>query len=367
MFSGWDVFRSQFPLQTVINPRLVSDEINSLIQMADLSGRKYYPRWEFLNSYSGCMVGNPAVSVVADAYNKGIRTYDTSRAVEYAINSVRKFGTNEQGFVPGSLSETLEYCYTDWCVASMLHKMGRSDEAREFDRKAQAYRSVWDDSVKWFRSRMADGSWMPWQGRKVHWQGCVESNNYQQGWFVPHDIDGLKELMGGEEEFERDLVAFMEGAEDKFRWSDYYNHPNEPDHHVPFMLNYTSRPWLTQYWTRSICDEAYGDDVYGLCGNEDVGQMSAWYILASMGFHPVCPGSDRYEITSPVFERVDITLDPDFYTGGKFTVIARNNSPANVYIKSLRLNGRTLDRLWITHDEITSGGVLEMEMTAESR
>lgn len=146
-----------------------------------------------------------------------------------------------------------------------------------------------------------------------------------------------------------------------------HNHPNEPDHHVPFMLNYTSRPWLTQYWTRRICDEAYGDDVYGLCGNEDVGQMSAWYILASMGFHPVCPGSDRYEITSPVFERVDITLDPDFYTGGKFTVIARNNSPANVYIKSLRLNGRTLDRLWITHDEITSGGVLEMEMTAESR
>ena len=367
VFSGWDVFRSQFPLQTVINPRLVSDEINSLIQMADLSGRKYYPRWEFLNSYSGCMVGNPAVSVVADAYNKGIRTYDADRAVEYAINSVRKFGTNEHGFVPGSLSETLEYCYTDWCVASMLHKMGRHDDAREFDLKAQAYRSVWDDSVKWFRARLSDGSWMPWQGRKVHWQGCVESNNYQQGWFVPHDIDGLKELMGGEAEFERDLVAFMEGAEAKFRWCDYYNHPNEPDHHVPFMLNYTSRPWLTQYWTRRICDEAYGDDVYGLCGNEDVGQMSAWYILASMGFHPVCPGSDRYEITSPVFDRVDITLDPDFYTGRKFTVIARNNSPANVYIKALRLNGRPLDRLWITHDEITSGGVLEMEMTAESR
>ncbi|MDE7397629.1 MAG: GH92 family glycosyl hydrolase [Muribaculum sp.] len=364
IFSGWDVFRSQFPLQTIINPRMVCDEINSFIQMADLSGRKYFPRWEFLNSYSGCMIGNPAVSVVADAYNKGLRDYDVNRAIEYAINTVRKFSNNDAGWTPGSLSETLEYCYTDWCVASMLHSMGRHDEAGEFDTKSKAYRTVWNDSVGWFRTRQADGSWLPWQGRTVLGQGCAESNYYQQGWFVPHDIDGLKALMGGDDVYERELVAFFDGADERFRWGDYYNHPNEPDHHVPFMLNYTSRPWLTQYWTRRICNNAYGTDVYGLCGNEDVGQMSAWYILAAMGFHPVCPGTDRYEITSPVFDRVEISLDSDYYPGRKFIVIAHGNSPENVYIKSLRLNGESLDRLWITHSEITDGGILEMEMSS---
>ena len=128
------------------------------------------------------------------------------------------------------------------------------------------------------------------------------------------------------------------------------------------MFNYSSTPWLTQYWTRRICERAYGDDVYGLCGNEDVGQMSAWYILAAMGIHPFCPGSDRYEITSPVFDRVEIELDPDYYTGKKFTVTARNNSPENIYIRSIKLNGKPRDRLYITHGEITAGGHLELEM-----
>ncbi len=363
VFSGWDVFRSQFPLQTIINPRMVNDEVNSLIQIAEYSGRGYYPRWEFLNAYSGCMVGNPAVSVVTDAYNKGIRDYDTGKAAEYAINSVRRFCTNADGFVPGSLSETLEYCYTDWCVAEMLRNMGLHSRAVEFDRKAKAYRSVWCDSVGWFRSRMTDGSWMPWRGRNVHWQGCVESNNYQQGWFVPHDIDGMKELMG-EERFEQELAAFFEGADERFRWGAYYNHPNEPDHHVPFMFNFTSKPWLTQFWTRKICRNAYDDSVYGLCGNEDVGQMSAWYILAAMGFHPVCPGNNRYELTSPVFEQIEIKLDPEFYPGKKLTVKALNNSPENIYIQRVRLNGKELGRLWVSHEELTQGGTLEFTMSS---
>jgi len=358
IFSGWDVFRSQFPLQTIINPRLVDDEINSLIQLAELSGKKYFPRWEFLNAYSGCMVGNPAVSVVADAYNKGIRNYDTRKALEYSLNTVRTFGNNEQGYTPDDLSKTLEYAYTDWCVSTMLRDMGREQEAVAFERKAQSYHQVWCDSVKWFRARSADGSWMPWKGRNVHWQGCIESNNYQQGWFVPHDLEGLISLMG-KEYFERELVAFFEGADERFMWGDYYNHPNEPDHQVPFMLNYTSRPWLTQYWTRRICRNAYGDTVNGLCGNEDVGQMSAWYILAAMGFHPICPGNNRYELTSPVFRKVILSLDNRYYKGRTFTIIAHHNSPENVYIQSVSLNGKPLKRLWITHEEITKGGVLE--------
>lgn len=358
IFSGWDVFRSQFPLQTIINPRLVDDEINSLIQLSELSGRKYFPRWEFLNAYSGCMVGNPAVSVVTDAYNKGIRNYDTRKALEYSLNTVRTFGNNEQGYTPDDLSKTLEYAYTDWCVGALLRSMGKEKEAEEFERKSQSYHQVWCDSVKWFRARSADGGWMPWKGRNVHWQGCIESNNYQQGWFVPHDVEGLIALMG-KDYFERELVAFFEGADERFMWGDYYNHPNEPDHQVPFMLNYTSRPWLTQYWTRRICRNAYDDTVNGLCGNEDVGQMSAWYILTAMGFHPICPGNNRYELTSPVFNKVTIALDKRYYKGKTFTIIAHNNSPENVYIQSVSLNGKVLNRLWITHEEIINGGVLE--------
>lgn len=358
IFSGWDVFRSQFPLQTIINPRLVDDEINSLIQLAELSGKKYFPRWEFLNAYSGCMVGNPTVSVVTDAYNKGIRNYDTRKALEYSLNTVRAFGNNEQGYTPDDLSKTLEYAYTDWCVGALLRSMGKEKEAEEFERKSQSYHQVWCDSVKWFRARSADGGWMPWKGRNVHWQGCIESNNYQQGWFVPHDMEGLIALMG-KDYFERELVAFFEGADERFMWGDYYNHPNEPDHQVPFMLNYTSRPWLTQYWTRRICRNAYDDTVNGLCGNEDVGQMSAWYILTAMGFHPICPGNNRYELTSPVFNKVTIALDKRYYKGKTFTIIAPNNSPENVYIQSVSLNGKVLNRLWITHEEIINGGVLE--------
>jgi predicted alpha-1,2-mannosidase len=358
IFSGWDVFRSQFPLQTIINPRLVDDEINSLIQLAELSGKKYFPRWEFLNAYSGCMVGNPAVSVVTDAYNKGIWNYDTRKALEYSLNTVRTFGNNEQGYTPDDLSKTLEYAYTDWCVGVLLRSMGKEKEAEEFERKSQSYHQVWCDSVKWFRARSADGGWMPWKGRNVHWQGCIESNNYQQGWFVPHDVEGLIALMG-KDYFERELVAFFEGADERFMWGDYYNHPNEPDHQVPFMLNYTSRPWLTQYWTRRICRNAYDDTVNGLCGNEDVGQMSAWYILTAMGFHPICPGNNRYELTSPVFNKVTIALDKRYYKGKTFTIIAHNNSPENVYIQSVSLNGKVLNRLWITHEEIINGGVLE--------
>lgn len=361
IFSGWDVFRSQFPLQTIINPSLVNDEINSLIQLAQKSGRGYYPRWELLNAYTGCMLGNPAVSVLADAYQKGIRNYDVQKAIEYAVNSVQKFSNNAEGYRPGSLSETLEYAYADWCVSELLRATGDNERAEEYARRGQSYRSVWCDEVKWFRTRLADGSWLEWRGREVHNQGCMESNNYQQGWFVPHDIEGLIELMG-QEYYDSELIRFFEGADEKFMWGDYYNHPNEPNHQVPFMLNYTSKPWLTQYWTRKICADAYNDTVTGLCGNEDVGQMSAWYILASIGFHPICPGSTRYELTSPQFDRVTIRLDRDYYKGRKFTIIARNNSPENVYIQSVKLNGKKLDRLWITHEEITRGGVLEFTL-----
>lgn len=363
IFSGWDVFRSQFPLQTLINPQLVNDEINSLVQLAELSGRKYFPRWEIMNSYSGCMLGNPAISVLTDAYYKGIRGYDVDKAVEYAVNTQNRFGNGElTGYVPGDLSRTLEYAYTDWCLGQMMTALGRKEAAETYYRKGQAYRHVWCDSVHWFRARLRDGDWMTWRGRTGQDQGTTESNPFQQGWFVPHDIDGLKQLMGGQERFDAELDSFFAGVPDDFLWNDYYNHPNEPNHHVPFLFNYSSRPWKTQYWTRAICDRAYGTDVMGLCGNEDVGQMSAWYILAAMGIHPVCPGKAVYEITSPVFSEVEIHLDSHYYKGKKFRIVAHDNSPENIYIQQATLNGRTLDRLQITHEDITQGGVLVLQM-----
>jgi len=166
----------------------------------------------------------------------------------------------------------------------------------------------------------------------------------------------------GKKYFEEELIEFFNGADDDFKWGDYYNHPNEPNHHVPFLLNYTSQPWLTQYWTRKICRNAYNNTVNGLCGNEDVGQMSAWYILAAMGMHPICPGNNTYELTSPLVNKATIELDNRYYKGKRFTVIARNNSEENVYIQSITLNGKKINRLWITHQEIIQGGVLEFVM-----
>ena len=361
IFSGWDVFRSQFPLQTIINPEMVNDEVNSLIQLAELSGNKYYPRWEIMNSFSGCMLGNPAVSVVLDAYTKGIRNYDINKAYEFSRNSVEKFTNQPKGYRPGDISRTLEYAYTDWCVGRFADILGKDDDAATYYQRSQAYKNIYDPAVKWFHARNSDGSWTNWKGKTVHGQGCVESNPYQQGWFVPHDVEGLIELLG-KDYFTSELIAFFEKAPSKFTWNDYYNHPNEPVHQVAFMFPYIGKPWLTQKWSRIVCDNAYGTGVDGLCGNEDVGQMSAWYILASTGFHPVCPGDEIYIITSPLFEKVTYTLDQRYAEGKTFTIVAKDNSDKNRYIQSVKLNGKQLDRLWITHKEIISGGTLELQM-----
>ena len=361
IFSGWDVFRSQFPLQTLIDPGMVNDEINSLVEMAEQSGKKYFPRWEILNAYSGCMIGNPAVSVLTDAYVKGIRGYDIKKAFQYARNSVDKFGNQPAGYVPGQLSETLEYAYSDWCLARLAEELGEEEIAREYQKRSEAWRNVWDPEVQWMRARQADGSWLPWKGKLVHGQGCVESNPFQQGWFVPHDMPGLIDLMG-RNFFLAELKTFFDKAPANFLWNDYYNHPNEPVHHVPFLFNLAGAPRLTQKWTRTICANGYGTGVEGLRGNEDIGQMSAWYILASIGLHPVCPGDGIYQITSPVFSRVTLRLDPDYYPGKTFTIIAENNSAENIYIHSATLNGKPLDRFWLTHEEITAGGTLRLKM-----
>jgi predicted alpha-1,2-mannosidase len=362
IFSGWDVFRSQMPLQTIINPQVVNDLIASLVELADQSGKGYLERWELLNAYSGCMVGNPAVVVLADAYARGIRNYDVARAYQYAVNTCEKFG-NKDGWDP-NISITLENGFAEWCLSQLAGALGKEDDRKKYAARGESFKNIFNDSVHWFRPRRSDGSWEPWpaEGRLKQDYGTVESNPYQQGWFVPQDIPGMVKLMGGREAVIADLQQFFAKTPENMLWNNYYNHANEPVHHVPFLFNRLGVPWLTQEWTRKICQRAYHNSVEGLVGNEDVGQMSAWYVLAASGLHPVCPGDNRWEITSPVFDKVEMQLDPRYSKGKSFTIVARHNSPENVYIQGATLNGTAYDKCWLDHTAIQAGGVLTLEM-----
>ncbi|HEY0176164.1 MAG TPA: GH92 family glycosyl hydrolase, partial [Pedobacter sp.] len=369
IFSGWDVFRSQMPLQTLINPAVVNDLINSQVTLAGENKTYYFDRWEILNAYSGCMVGNPSISVIADAYKKGIRNYDLSKAYQFSLNTSEKYGNGPQGFSTGtySISNTLEYAYTDWCIARMAAAMGNKKDAAIFSKKAQAYQQVFDPEKGWFRPKKEDGSWEAWPaaGRLQEGYGTVESNPYQQGWFVPHDIPGLVSLLGGREKAAADLIDFFDRTPQNMLWNDYYNHANEPVHHVPFLFNHLGTPWLTQKWTREVCEKAYHNAVEGLVGNDDAGQMSAWYVLAASGIAQICPGDNRYEITSPVFDQVRITLDPVYARGKAFTIIAKHNSAVNRYILQASLNGKPYDKCYLDYADIISGSTLELTMGPE--
>ncbi len=368
VFSGWDVYRSQFPLQTIINPRLVSDQINTLVDLAEESGREYFERWELLNAYSGCMIGNPALPVIADVYSKGITTFDARKALRYSVNTSDLFGTVGLDYSPEplSVSNTLEYAYADWCAGQFAGALGEEKLSGELKRRGQAYRNVFNREVGWFCPRYADGSWSGWNPETSlteEWFGCIESNLYQQGWFVPHDVEGMTELMGGKERVIAMLDSMFSKTPDDMKWNAYYNHANEPVHFVPFLYNRLGVPWLTQERTRHICRNAYRNCVEGLIGNEDVGQMSAWYVLTASGIHPSCPGDGRMEITSPVFDRVEFSLDPCYHDGGKFTVIAHDNSPENVYIDHALLNGQEYNRCYIDFRDIADGATLELFMS----
>lgn len=366
IFSGWDVFRSQMPLQTIINPSLVNDMVNSLVTLADEKKKDYLERWELLNAYSGCMIGNPAVSVIADAYAKGIRNFNVPEAYRLSVGSVEKFGNGDKDFTGGdlSLSYTLEYAYTDWCVGQLAKNLGKIADFKKYNQRGEAYKNVFDPEKGWYRPKDDNGEWKAWpdSAKTKQWYGTIESNPYQQGWFVPQDVAGMAKMMGGKEKTIADLNNFFEKAPDNMMWNDYYNHANEPVHHVPFLYNRLGAPWLTQKWTREICRRAYHNSVEGLVGNEDVGQMSAWYVLAASGLHPVCPGDTRQEITSPVFNKVVLKLDPKYAKGKTFTITAVNNSTANMYIQSAKLNGKAYNKCYLDYKDIAAGGSLELTM-----
>lgn len=366
IFSGWDVFRSQMPLQSFINPRVVSDLINSLITLAEESGKGYFERWELMNAYSGCMLGNPALPVLADAWSKGIHSFDVQKALKYGKRTSQMFGNDALGYTSGSfcISHTLEYAYADWCLG-MLARWAGDEEADSYLTKGQAWRNIFDKEKGWFRPRDAEGNWAPWKenARTEEWYGCIESDPWQQGWFVPQDIDGMIEAMGGRDAVVADLDSFFALTPEDLHWNAYYNHANEPVHFVPYLYNRLRQPWKTQYWTRFICEHAYFVDVNGIVGNEDVGQMSAWYVLSASGMHPVCPADGYMEITSPMFPKVTFTLG-DSTPAKQFTIKCHNLSGQNIYIQRAELNGKDYNCSRLPVEAITAGGNLDLYMGA---
>lgn len=385
VFSGWDAFRSHLPLLTIIDPESTNDIVNSLVEKAELSGMGL-PKWEIVSSYSNCMLGDPAIPVILDAYRKGIRSFDIQAAYEQSKqtalgpNTLRNGWADytRLGYVPcdttdrwrgyyKGLSATLENCYADWCVGEFANDLGYEEDYALFSDRALFYKNVFDPEVGCMRGKLSDGTWLPWKGKlEFPASGCIESNPFQQMWFVPHDVEGLEGLLG-KTQFLAELEELFDNTPLDFNFNKYYNHANEPVHHIPYLFNYTDKPWLTQKWVRTILTQAYGTGPYGIKGNEDVGQMSAWYILSAMGFHPVCPGDNKYQLGSPLFEKAVVKLDSKYYSGKTFTVIANNNSLENMYVQSVSLNGEKLDRTYITHEEIVNGGELVFEMSSTPR
>ena len=360
VFSGWDVFRSEIPLLTLLYPEVVADTINAMAGVMQSGKRDTLPVWDLFGCKSGCMIGNPLIPVIATAQEAGVPGVDYGRMLDLAVATSERRGNSPCGYTPGSLSCTLEYCFDDWCVGKVAERVGRKDVADRFFARAGWYTNCWDAAVDSMRSRSGQGNgWLePWKGETVHGQGTVESNPLQQGWFVPHDPQGLITLIGGRQRFLSRLESFFQKAPEDFLWGDYYNHPNEPSHHIVFLFAEAGRPDLTQRWTRRILDRAYGDGVKGLCGNDDVGQMSAWYVLAALGVNPMCPGSGRWTITAPIFPETVLKL-----WGHELRVVAKGAEDArNEIVKSVFVDGQKIDRHWLTTKELLTAKAIEMEL-----
>lgn len=371
VFSGWDVFRSEFPLLTIIRPDMVSDMINSLIDIAEYENVSF-PRWELMGHDTGCMLGDPGIVVTVDAYRKGIRTFDVKKAYDICRRTAhdprsKRLGWeaySKLGYIPGNISATLENAFADHCTGLFARELGNETEAADFFSLGNNYRKIYDQEKGWMRSCNADGTWDEWKG-EYDTRHCTESNIFQQSWFVPHDVQGLIGLMG-KERFISELERLMSEAELSAMWNEAYNHPNEPCHHIAHMFTDAGMPWRAQYWVRRIQEEAYNTTEYGFCGNEDVGQMSAWFVLTALGIHMVAPGSNIFHINTPLFRKATLRLDKRYHkcTYGDSLMIETDREPAeNMYIRSISVNGKRLDRAYLTWDEISSGGVIRFELT----
>ncbi len=374
VFSLWDTYRATHPLYTIIEQERTNDFINTLLAKYDEGG--ILPIWDLSSNYTDCMIGYHAVPVIADAYLKGIRDYDTEKAFQAMKHSAfqDKLGLKsykEFGFVPmeeesESVSKTLEYAYDDWTIAQMAKAMNKEDDYALFSKRAQFYKNVYDPETQFMRGRFRNTWFTPFDPYEVNFN-YTEANAWQYSLYVPQDITGLMNLMGGKKVLENHLDnLFTANNETSGRDQiditgliGQYAHGNEPSHHMAYLYNFVNKPAKTQEKVYQILTELYKNDPDGVSGNEDCGQMSAWYVLSSLGFYPVTPGANQYIIGSPLFEKATLNLE----NKKQFTIQAENISDSAIYIEKAFLNDIELNRTFITHNEIIAGGILKFYMT----
>ena len=380
-FSLWDTYRAAHPLYTYIEPQRVNDMVKSFLAFSEQNGR--LPGWNFYGSETDMMIGYHAVPVIVDAYLKGIGDFDPKKALAACvatanIDEYRGIGLYKKyGYVPydvtdhynsenWSLSKTLEYAYDDYCIARMAEKLGERQIADEFDKRSRNYKNVYNSQTTFMQPRNNKGSFIEDFSPDDYTPHICESNGWQYFWSVQQDVDGLISLVGGKERFaqkldsmftynpsaDEDLPIFSTGMIGQ------YAHGNEPSHHVIYLFNAIGQPWKTQKYAAEVMHELYKNTPAGLCGNEDCGQMSAWYVFSAMGFYPVDPISGKYEIGTPMYPEMKMHLA----NGKTFTILAPAVSKENIYIQSVKLDGNPYDKSYITHEQIMNGSIFEFEM-----
>ena len=380
-FSLWDTFRAAHPLFTYTEPERVGDMVQSFIAFYEQNGR--LPVWNFWGSETDMMIGYHAVPVIVDAYLKGIGHFDAEKALEACvatanIDEYRGIGSyKKNGYIPynvtdqyntenWSLSRTLEYAFDDFCIAEMAQKMGKTELANEFYKRSQNYRNVFNPATGFMQPIDDKGVFQPNFNPDEYTAHICESNAWHYFWSVQHDIKGLVSLTGGQEKFAAKLDSMFTyiptGNEELPIFSTgmigQYAHGNEPSHHVIYLYNKVRQPWKAQKYAAQVMHELYFNAPAGLCGNEDCGQMSAWYVFSAMGFYPVNPVSGEYEIGTPLFPEMRLNLS----NGKTFTVLAPNVSRENIYIQSVKINGQPYDKSYITHQQIMDGSTIEFVM-----
>jgi len=382
IFSLWDTYRALHPLYNITQPQRNNDMIKSMLAHHDESVHNMLPIWSHYANENWCMIGYHATSVIADAMAKNVGDFDKTHALQASVNTanVRYFdGLGDYidyKYVPddkshSSVSKTLELAYNDWCIAQMAIQVGNTASEKEFLERSEYYNNVYDPSIGYMRPKLSNGKFREaYDPLDTHGQGFIEGNAWNYGLYVPHQLDNMIDMMGGKERFSQHLDSlFTMELDDKYIAKNEditrdgiignYVHGNEPGHHIPYLYNWTGKPHKTQERVRMIMESMYGNKEDGLCGNDDAGQMSAWYIFSSLGFYPVTPGSPDYALGSPLVEEALLTLD----NGNTLSIQARNQSKANVYVSSVSINGRPLENNMISHRDIMNGGTLIFEMS----
>ena len=380
-FSLWDTFRAAHPLFTYTEPERANDMVKSFITFYEQNKR--LPVWNFYGSETDMMIGYHAVPVIVDAYLKGITDVDPEKALEACIataniDNYRGIGMYKKlGYVPyniadsynaenWSLSKTLEYAYDDYCIAKMAEKMGKKEIADEFYKRSLNYKNLYNPATSFMQPKDDKGNFIKNFSPDEYTPHICESNGWQYFWSVQQDIDGLIALTGGKERFAQKLdsmFTYHPSADDELPifstgMIGQYAHGNEPSHHVIYLYNAIEQPWKTQQYAAKVMHELYQNFPAGLCGNEDCGQMSAWYVFSAMGFYPVDPVSGKYEIGTPLFPEMQMHLS----NGNTFTVLAPTVSKENIYIQAVKFDGKPYSKSYITHEQIMEGATLEFEM-----